>query len=134
MTTPVEYVVAMVLDPNRGVELREIARAYDLWVVNSTANRRAVEELWAAKTAGEHQHEVTIWSNPQDLASEASWRSMLGDIELHHGEYSHDPPVTALEVIGATPNDAALAVLGECGYGVIEHTEHGFRARIGSAV
>jgi hypothetical protein len=130
----VEYVVAMVLDPNRGTGLHEIAREYDLWVVNSRENRRTVEELWAAKAAGDVQHEVTIWSNPLDLAAETSWRSMLGDIELHHGEYSHDPPVTTLEVIGATPNDAARAALAEYGYNVIEHTETGFRARLGSAV
>jgi len=128
MTSPIEYVVTLVFDPHTGPKLHEIAQRTDLWVVPSPENREASEAVWA-KQDGARRHELTLWSNPIDLTSDGAWLSLLQVIELHHGEYSHDPPVTTLDIIGAEPNDTARQALSEYDYGIIELTESGFRAR-----
>ncbi|MGH8570695.1 MAG: hypothetical protein ACREXU_22495 [Gammaproteobacteria bacterium] len=54
--------------------------------------------------------------------------AVLGDVDVHHGEYSHDPPWSVLEVFGASSTAELEAALR--GYGVdrIEKTEAGFAA------
>jgi hypothetical protein len=133
MESPAKYVVAVVLDPHYGPNLREIASQFDLWVVPSLDNREAIEKLRAEDNAA-HRHQLTIWSEPKDLSLESTWLSMLDNIELHHGECSHDPPVTTLEIIGAKPNEAARRALERHEYNLIGITKLGFRASKVAAV
>ena len=127
MSESIDYVVAVVLDPTFGQRLRDLAKQFDLWVVPSSQNRTAVEQIWADKTSNNHQ--VTIWSEPINLELENSWQGIVSNVELHHGEYSHDPAVSTLEIIGAKPIPVARQVLAEFGFNIIEDTPEGFRAR-----
>jgi hypothetical protein len=120
------YAVAIVLDPSFGDRLAHIAARLDTWVVPSGLNRIAVEELWRAKSEGGHQ--LTLWSSEPSSDEAQRWSSILFDVENHHGEFAHDPPVSILEVFGAEPTSLARAALEEYGYVVVEPTQAGFRA------
>ena len=107
------YTVAIVLDPAFGEKLVDVARRFEVWVVPSDENRAA-----AAACTGS----ITFWTKRQD------WRGMLFDVDLHHGEYSHDPPLSALEVFGAEVSAEARRALAEYGFTSVEPTSFGFRA------
>lgn len=115
------YTLAIVLDPDFGVRLRDVAGHFDLWIVTSQVNRTVVEDLWKEVADSPECHDVSIWTNEFTGMTVEQWRVILEDIEDHHGQYSHDPPVTILEVYGATPADYY-------GYDKIEPTSDGFRA------
>ena len=128
-TQDIDYLVTVVLDPLYADRLRELAGRTDIWVVSSDENRSAAEAIWAEQPEGSKEFELTIWSKPFDLTIAATWSGILGNIELHHGEYSHEPPVNVLEFIGVAPSEVARQALAEYSYSVIELTASGFRAR-----
>src|SRR5205814_3066621 len=115
-----EYVVAIILDPEFGSKLRSVAERYDLWAVCGPENRAAIEELWRAKAAGELLHDFTIWSNPFDLTSCEAWSKIIEDVELHHGVFSHDPPVATLEIFGVLVSTVAIQALADYEYSSIQ--------------
>jgi hypothetical protein len=123
-------VVAVVLDPAFGERLREVAAQYHVWTVPSPDNRRVVEEIWQERKGLPEGPTVTIWTVAPS-ATEEGWLGILEDIETHHGEWSQDPPVNVLEVLGATPNDEIRRALLEYGYRMIAEREGGFTARRG---
>ena len=127
------YVVAIVLDQSFGEELRKVARQYDVWTVPSLINKAVVERLWAEREAGRNDHQVTMWSRDVDTRTEEAWSDLLADIELHHGQHSHNPPVSELAIFGAQPTAEARKALGEYGYHRIELTAGGFHAARSSA-
>jgi hypothetical protein len=59
----------------------------------------------------------------------ASFLSILGTVEEHHGAYSHDPPLSVLQVVGIEPSAAAIEELAAYGFGRIEPSDDGFIAR-----
>jgi hypothetical protein len=120
------YAAAIVLDPFFGDRLGQLVARLDTWVVSSAVNRIAVEELRRAKSEGGRQ--LTLWSGEPSLDETQRWASILFDVESHHGEFAHDPPVSVLEVFGAEPTSLARAALEEYGYVVVEPTQAGFRA------
>jgi hypothetical protein len=69
-----------------------------------------------------------MWSAPRTGSTEAEWLGILQDIEMHHGEYAHDPVVTKLRIIGVAPEPHSVAALREYGYDRIELQPGGFTA------
>jgi hypothetical protein len=55
--------------------------------------------------------------------------SELGTIDLHHGEYSHDPPFSVLHVYGADPTPKLIEALAGFGFVNIIPADEGFTAR-----
>jgi hypothetical protein len=121
-------IVSIVLDPDFGDQVVQIAADGPVWITSSAANRSAVEKYWASKSPG--AHDVTYWSEPRTGATEDEWLGILGDIELHHS----NPGVAGLEVYGAAPGDGAAAALREYGYEIGELWPGGFAARRDSDV
>ena len=57
---------------------------------------------------------------------EASFISILEEVVIHHGEDSHDPPLSVIEVIGLPPTAAVRDELGAYGFNSIESSAEGF--------
>jgi hypothetical protein len=78
----------------------------------------------------EENHLTGITTFKQDLAlsPEEQAISMLEQVDLHHGEFSADPPYSILEVIGCTASDDIRQELQEYGFGISEITKEGFIA------
>ena len=122
------YVVAVVVDPQFGERLRQLAERVDMWAVPSPINTPVVQDIWTANRKRESTQQLTMWSHTFDLEAADDWLTMFEDIELHHGHYSHDPPVSVLEIYGAEPTSVAIRACRALGYDYVETTSYGFRA------
>ena len=123
-----EYVVVIVLDPAFGDRILEVGRHNDVWIAPSEVNRDAANRLWKLVESEPSPPLVSMWSAPRTGATEAEWLGILQDIEMHHGEYAHDPVVTRLRIIGVAPEPHSIAALREYGYTRIESETGGFTA------
>jgi hypothetical protein len=115
--------VAIVVDPEFGFRLAELAVRMPVWVIDTPANRSATERIWAAATRPTAEGGVTIFR--ADLSEPPDERvvAILSDVELHHGEYSHDPPLNALEIHGVALTRTLRAALAEMGFSSTESGE-----------
>jgi hypothetical protein len=125
--------VAIVLDPNYGERVVELARERHVWLVTSASNDPAVRALWDDPARSLEEDDplaeggVTTFSPTE--TPEASFISILEEVDAHHGEYSHDPPLSLLEVIGLEPTVAVRDELSSYGFGNIELSAEGFVVR-----
>jgi hypothetical protein len=118
--------IAIVLDPNFGERLSELAAQGPVWVTASPINRAAVEHHW--KTVPSGGHSVTIWSERQRAETEQEWLGVLDDLELHHSEAWAGPGIAGIQVIGAPLTKAAESALHEFDYVVTSFGPNGFIA------
>ena len=122
--------VGLVVNPDFGDRIREMAARVPVWVLDTPMNRKAVLALRASGVAGSAS--VTTFQsaaeNPEDACIQ-----ILPAIDLHHGKQSQDPPYLAVEVIGARPTEALRQALQGLALTIIAPHEDGFMAsRVGS--
>lgn len=121
----------MVVDPEYGDRLDTLAAEMPIWVADTPTNRAAAEAIWRRTPAGlphTAPGAVTIFGVQLD-ESPAVWAlAVIGDVDFHHGEYSHTPPYTALEVIGTEPTPDLQDALKDFGLTELESRADGFRA------
>ena len=120
--------VTLVLDPNFGQRLELLAIHSQVWTIDTPANRIIAEKYWQDNP--EHTLEMGITTfqvNDNETMEEACLR-ILDAIDLHHGEYSSNPPYSDLEVIGLPISEQIKCALEGIGFEAIEHTAEGFRA------
>ena len=122
-----EHRVAIVLDPNYGERIIELARECHVWLVSSASNDAAVATLHQSDPAYSLGEGVTTFSPAE--TPQASFVAILDLVEEHHGEYSHDPPVSVIDVIGLEPSAAAIDELDVYEFRHIEPSKNGFVAR-----
>lgn len=116
MTNPV-YRVGIVADPDFGSRLSELASRMHVWIVDTPANRAAANRIWAARpSAPSLERGVTIFQSNLDDAPDQRVVAILSTVDLHHGEYSHDPPVNVLEIHGAPLTNSLRSALGDLGF------------------
>jgi len=125
MTT---HTVGVVVDRNFGDRLLPIVRRLHVWVCDTPANREAAERAWASiptgavwNEAGATTFKVSENDSPVDMVLDR-----LTDIDLHHGEYSHDPAWSVVEVYGSKPIAALQQALQEFGVDTFRETPGGF--------
>jgi hypothetical protein len=118
--------IAVVLDPNFGERLSELAAQGPVWITSSPINRAAVEHHW--KTAPSGGHAVTYWSEPRSGETEEEWLGILDNLELHHSEPWAGPGIAGILVIGVPLTQAAESALHEFEYTVTSSEPNSFRA------
>jgi hypothetical protein len=124
------YTVALVVDPDFGNRLGALALEMPVWVADTPTNRAAAEILWKRTPVGiSHAargaittFQVRVGESPSAWAIE-----ILGDIDLHHGEFSHTPGYSVLEVIGTEATSDLRDALREYGLTELESRVGGFR-------
>ncbi len=96
------YSVAIVVDRKFGERLLPLTQRLHVWVCDTSANGEAVKKAMAAIAPGAVWNEVGVTTfrvnendSPEDMVFDR-----LGDVDLHHGEYSHDPAWTVMEIYG----------------------------------
>lgn len=99
-----------------------------MWICGSPENKRATETVWAGQKEPSIEFGVTTFNYDPTEAPEQILIERLADIDLHHGEHSHSPPWTALEVVGAKASPEVVEALSEYGAERIENTGAGFVA------
>jgi hypothetical protein len=111
-----EYRVAIVVDPAFGDRLTSLANRMHVWVADTPLNRDAAERIWAATTTPGIERGVTTFSVSPSESLDAWAAEILAAVELHHGEYSHNPPVTTLELHGTALSPRLQETLRAMGF------------------
>jgi len=110
------YRVSIVVDPNFGSRLHELAARMHVWAVDTPPNRAAAERIWAKMAAPIIERGVTIFQAKPGESPDQRVVGILGDVALHHGAYSHDPAVSILEIHGAPLTNILHTALREMGF------------------
>lgn len=127
MTAPVNK-VSLVLDSDVGDRLSELASDSHVWLIDAPANRAAASKYRARNPKGGAGSGVTTFRASDDTSDLEKCLGVLGTIDLHHGEYSSDPPYSILEVVGLPRSREVISALENLGFKNFEDTEAGFRA------
>jgi hypothetical protein len=129
MTERSEYTVGIVVDLSYGGRLQALVGTMPMWIIDSPVNRAAAESHWRTHPGETHTSGITTFRVDPKLTPE-EWCAEVLDVVLgHHGTYSHNPPVTVLEVIGARPVADLVALLADHGFVSVKSTGEGFQAR-----
>jgi hypothetical protein len=124
--------VAIVVDPDFATRLEGIAGRVHVWIAATVSNRAAAKRYWeshptpigaAALEAGVTTFDVDASQSADDWCS-----AILSTVEEHHGEYSHVPPVSELEIYGTTPTPTLRSALEEFGFAADREDANGFHA------
>jgi hypothetical protein len=126
MTKP--YRVFVVVDRDYGQHLAKVAQEGPVWIVDTSTNRAAAQQIWAADPKRNHLEGVTTFKVPESSSSEDSLIDELDMIDLHHGAHSANPPYTILDVIGSAITARVKAELAHFGFDEFQETPQGFRA------
>lgn len=126
------YTVALVVDPTFGERLSPLASRIHTWAVGTPENRAAADKLWALEPQpheysierGVTTFEPGLGTNPEEWCA-----AMVGTLDQHHDEHSHDPGYTVLEVHGVKFSKRLRPHFTELGFTAFEDTEYGFRAQ-----
>jgi hypothetical protein len=108
--------VAIVLDPDFGERISEVGQRMAVWLTPSAENRDAAVRLRKLLENDPDAPVVSMWSEPRTGASEKEWLGILQTIEMHHGEYAAERPVTELHIFGGSPEPHVVAALHAFGY------------------
>lgn len=103
------------MDPAFGERLIPLAQSAQVWAIRSPENERAQSAFLSMQPPG------LTWSERVDsgltiFQAQALGQDLLDSVVLHHGEYSHDPPVDAIEVLGSALDEEARAAFLELGF------------------
>lgn len=119
--------VALVLDPDFGSKLIDLAKAMPVWIVASHQNDPVIASVHAAiqMPAG------TITAFPMRVGEScaATCERIVESLDQHHDEHSQTPGYTDLAVIGLSLGDVSLKPFLELGFSEFAQTANGFIAR-----
>jgi hypothetical protein len=93
-----EYRVGIVVDRQFGERLYGLAERIHVWAIDSPINRPVAERVWNQLADSGLERGVTLFRAKADEVPDESVAQILGDVDLHHGAYSHTPPVSTLEI------------------------------------
>ena len=122
--------MALVVDPAFGARLEDLARRMHVWVLRSADNERAARRLRRDDSPHSLESGLTLFGSPGDTAEDACVE-IVGTVEEHHGEYSHDPPLDAIEVFGIQPTPPIREALAAYGFQLSDVRPDGFVASRG---
>ncbi len=122
------YRVHVVLDAEYGERLRTLPNGEPVWIVGSAVNRAACEALWKERGPESYLDGYTTFNYNESATAEEQFLSILGEVDLHHGEVSHDPPYSILHVVGARWTSEIEDALFEYGLRRQSHDSSGFVA------
>src|SRR5262245_21403814 len=126
--TNLEPGVAVVVDQNFGDQLAALSQRLHVWACSSSRNREVAEQVWAGPPTHSLSRGITTFEyDPADSPADIVL-GVLDEVELHHGEVSHDPEWRTLEVYGAALTPSLKTALRKLGVTRFESVEQGFRA------
>src|SRR4051794_31871527 len=100
-----QVLVRVVVDREFGERLEALPRAVPVWIVDSPGNTAAAARIRQEYSDPCEAGITTFRAYPQ-MSPERLFLAELATIDLHHGEYSQNPPYSAIEVIGCAPTAA----------------------------
>jgi hypothetical protein len=108
--------------------LRDLAAKTHVWAPEDAGNKVIAETTKAQPPQHWNDCGVTLYYDDGTETPEEKLLSLLETIDLHHGEYSHDPPWTSLRIYGLDATSKVRKVLAEYGVDKFEEFDGGFCA------
>lgn len=84
-----------------------------MWIVDSSINTPVARRMRKKRSGENSLTGITTFRPTFDMSPEDELVAMLDTIELHHGEYSADPPYSIREIFGCGVSDRVRAALAE---------------------
>lgn len=122
------YRVHVILDPSYGTRLHNLPPGEPAWVIDSELNHPIVQEIWNSQKTTNHLEGLTAFKYNKNGNPESWLLDELQTIDLHHGEQTHKPPYSVINVIGTVCTDLINRELKEYGFVKYEPTPDGFMA------
>jgi hypothetical protein len=122
------YRVRIVVDPDFGGRLTRLPVGEPVWIVQSEANTPVAQFQWAERPGVSHLNGVTTFTPFTSGDREQVLLGILDTVDLHHGQYSADPPYSEVEVYGARLTDAVEHAFRGLGFTEFGATSDGFVA------
>jgi hypothetical protein len=117
--------VAIVVDPDFGDRLLSLAKEMPVWIADTPANRSRAESFWSRSDSA-HPTLTTFRVAGNDAAE---WcRTILPQVDLHHGEYSQSPAYDSIEVFGVSATPNLRDAFSDYGFTISTERADGFRA------
>jgi hypothetical protein len=120
--------VAIVLDPDFGADLHALSAQMPVWIVDSPANRPAIEAEWTRRRRDGVERELSVFRSIDGLTPSDHLAALLKTINASHGPGAQDPPLRTLLVFGADPDETAAAAVRAIGGDAPVATASGFTA------
>jgi len=99
-----------------------------VWLVDTPANRARAETYWRSHPEPSIDRGITTFTVRERAEPDQIVLEALGPLDLHHGEYSHNPPWDLVEIYGATPTVVLREVLEDMGVTEVSSIPGGFCA------
>jgi hypothetical protein len=119
--------VAIVVDPIFGRGLVDLSKRVHVWISATDVNLEIAKEVLS--TIGDKlslEFGVTTFKFKSSHSPEEILLSIIGIVNEHHGEFSHGPPWSILEVYGVSPTPAIKSKFSEYGKGSFREIGTGF--------
>lgn len=126
--------VGIVLDPEFGKQLSQLARQLHIWVVDSDTNGPAIRDFWANEPTSEETDDpiatgITSFAAIPGETREDTCVRLLDTVDDHHGDYAHDPPWSEIEIHGLTLTPRLESLFTDFGAEEFTSTASGFIVR-----
>ena|SRR3989442_15403212 len=115
--------VHLIVAPDYGELLASLPSGEPAWVADTPPNKTVIQRMWSQKWEGITSFQVAPTATPEDWVL-----SILGQVELHHGEYSQSPPYSALQVVGTGLSQRLREEFEIYGFKQFEDAPDGFLA------
>jgi hypothetical protein len=123
------YTVTIVVDREFGDLLAELSRDMHVWVCDTPSNRAAAERIWGDHPRYDLESGVTTFTFRDEALAAEMVVAVLGDVDLHHGEYSHEPPWSVIKVVGCASDSDLVAAFASYGAALVTTDPAAFEAR-----
>lgn len=109
------YRVRIVVDQGFGERLAHLPTDEPVWIVESPANTPVAKRLWSERPGGDHLTGITTFHASADQR-DSLLLGILDQVDLHHGQYSADPPYSEIEIYGVGLSGAIEHALRDLGF------------------
>ena len=110
------HTVAIVVDRGFGDGLLILSRRLHVWIIDSQINRPARDKVWNETKEYSLESGATLFFDDGTQSPDSVVVRMMDDVERHHGEGAHTPPMARLEVYGTARTPPLSAALEELGF------------------
>jgi hypothetical protein len=125
--------VGIVVDRNFGDRIQQLARLFHVWVVESPSNTPVIQKVWEAQSRVPDLDilgpGVTSFGASSGETAEDMCARIASEVQVHHGEFGHDPPWAEIEIHGVQLDDRLGEVFRALGTTEFEAFPEGFICR-----
>jgi len=118
----------VIVDTAFGDRLRDMPIGEPVWIVDSEINDLAYNAVGKERKPNSHLEGLSSFKVDKDGSPEDWLISEINTIDLHHGEMSHDPPWSMINVIGVKWSQRIEEELERFGFYRHDNTTDGFTA------